>query len=93
MNVKQGDMARLVCASLPENIGLIVSVVAYRGAQYGHPHMWECKPAWPRRVTSWEKPGIYRYSATESLVPDEWLRPIRPEADPVTTDVVAGVEA
>ena len=82
MNCKPGDMAVLVKAVFPENVGLIVEVIVFKGEAWGFLDNWLCKPAWPSRG---EYPsGVVDYGMQESLIPDAWLRPIRPPETPVT---------
>ena len=92
-NCKQGDMARMIEAHFPENVGLIVTVLEPCAPREKYSLAWKCKPAWPVRGTSWTNQSVVLYGNYVAEIPDAWLRPIRPEADPVTTDVVAGVEA
>jgi len=97
VNCKQGDVARLIKAAFPENVGLIVEVLCAVPPIYWGEHgpEWVCKPAWPcagEQVLC----GLALskdFNADEIDIPDAWLRPIRPEADPVTTDCDVGVEA
>lgn len=87
MNCKPGDMAVLTKAVLPENVGLIVTVLQAYGIKTLGPHAgmfsWECKPAWPR-TTVVDATGQREYGVHTSHTPDAHLRPIRPPETPVT---------
>lgn len=90
MNVKPNDKA--IVEGAPVNNGLIVevlcSVPSICCGSYGPE--WLCKPAWPCKGVCVLGGYVMReyFSAEEVDIPDAWLRPIRPEADPVesTTD-------
>ena len=98
MNVKQGDIARVVGADFERDDGLIVEVIKLAPAHFWDDGPeWECKPCYPCIGHEYnvllDTVGEEELSMDNTDIPDAWLRPIRPEADPVTTDVVAGVEA
>jgi len=96
VNCKQGDMAEIISCMYPQNVGVIVTVKKFVGQIEGFDDIWDCLPAWPmvthdagtgRQVMLWEPSDGLVY------IRDANLRPIRPEADPVTTDCDVGVEA
>ena len=93
MNCQKGDMARMIKATFPENVGLIVTVIEETTPVGDSGHLWMCKPAWPSITTDWFDSSKRYVSAGLTALPDAWLRPIRPDAEPVTTDVVAEVGA
>jgi hypothetical protein len=89
MNCKQGELA-FVVRSAAGNDGKIVRCVRLATLdEVNAAQMMPDKGAY--WVIDRVLPTVLGRLTT--LAPDAWLRPIRPEADPVTTDVVAGVEA
>ena len=92
-NFMPGDMARVIKDEFPENLGAIVEIL-YEDVYDSYPgeRCWTCKPVWPMLCTE-EWIGRTCIESQEVGFPDAWLRPIRPEADPVTTDCDVGVEA
>lgn len=87
MNCKPGDMAVLVKAVLPANVGLIVQVVRAYGisvcAEDRGMFLWLIKPAWPCATMNTQT-RIVKYGTNLFPVADAWLRPIRPPETPVT---------
>ena len=83
LRCKPGDMARMIKAFFPENVGLIVEVVsADKDYGDGLGFSWLCKPAWPSRALN--RDGRQVFDAVECEIPDAWLVPIRPPETPVT---------
>ena len=81
MNCKPGDMARIVKSSNGENVGVIVEVVKFVGADNEYVNLWDCKTAWP--IVGYDVANR-KCVATKVQIPDAWLRPIRPPETPVT---------
>ena len=93
MNCQKGEWAYVVRDDkFPECIGMPVEIIEAYGVDDDGDFCWVCKPAYPCRGYSPDGRTIV-FNSEDTEYPDAWLRPIRPEADPVTTDVVAGVEA
>jgi hypothetical protein len=83
MNCRPGDLAISINTDWPENLGLIVRVVRRhinsREWNYGDRPAWWCVCEQPM---TWHFLISGRVvSAHEGPVPDESLRPIRPDAD------------
>lgn len=78
MNCKPGDLAVMVRASCPENVGRIVLVLPedpYYDLRHGH--VWFTQAANPA-PTAWAVDGTKTGRAKpKAHVPDAWLRPIR----------------
>lgn len=95
MNCKPTDMARIVAADSPKLLNAIVYVARPASnqilAHWGP--LWWCKPAWAIKTFELGRGRMSWSDGDELIVPDCDLRPIRPEADPVTTDCDVGVEA
>lgn len=81
MNVKQGDLAILIKASVAENIGLIVQVGGFTG---NHPVY---GPLWGVKVDKYVQTGKFYGKEPVSFfggveagavvqAPDDWLRPV-----------------
>lgn len=71
MNCKPGDLAILIRANLPENLGAILEVIRpceHYGAEY-----WVCRSITPRRGVIGSR---VVYAKTEHSAPDSWLMPI-----------------
>lgn len=92
MNCRIGDLAIAVEAELPENIGKLVRIVGKKGlspwSNFEEPlHLWIVEALGP------ECPLVYDYGRGDricelrGLVPDIFLRPIRPHK--VSTDNTA----
>lgn len=87
MNVKQGDMAIIVKAKIPENIGKIVKVLEFAGESHGRSNVWII--AFQRPSKFWQvetgKVGV----SLQATAPDEWLRPISglPDADDIDESI------
>lgn len=75
MNCKPGDLAIVIRAELPENVGIIVRVL--RPARSRHGKGWWVDAQRPR-PTTWGKE--YR----ECISPDAWLWPIREAKEDIT---------
>lgn len=80
MNCKPGEMAVLVNATFPENVGLIVEILSFHGEGFGFYDNWLCKPAWPSRGV-YEDGGLF-FNALDCVLRDADLRPIRPPKMP-----------
>lgn len=81
MNCKPGDMAVTIKSTNGENVGLIIEVVEFLGADNGYVNLWNCKAAWP--IIGYDVVNRKRVT-TKVAIPDAWLRPIRPPETPVT---------
>jgi hypothetical protein len=84
MNCKPGDLAILIHANLPENLGAIVEVI--RPCEIFGPGYWVCSSTTPRRGVI----GNRVISAkAENSAHDSWLRPVSglPIDDEVTEDL------
>lgn len=94
MNCRPGDLAVTVRADLPENLGKIVRVISHEGniawSGFREPTcMWKVLAASASCPLVYEYPDGKRISALTGLVPDAFLRPIRPpfcEAGVTKTD-------
>lgn len=75
MNCKPGDLAVLVRACLPENIGLIVTVHNEWVMDEKDGFCWLTESSHPTPTIWWD--GAPAGSDRESFVPDAWLRPLR----------------
>ena len=83
MNCRPGDLAVTVKADLPENIGKIVRVISHEGnitwSGFREPTcMWKVSAASASCPLVYEYPDGKRIRALTGLVPDAFLRPIRP---------------
>lgn len=82
LNCRPGDLAICVIADNPENIGSIVHVIREHqnvpGWNYGKRAAWWCRSlrpmTWVFRSTG------ERHVGCEGPIPDDVLRPIRPDA-------------
>lgn len=81
MNCKPGDMAVVLQAKLPQNIGLIVEVLERGFMDNEDGWTWRVKAAWP--CTAVNTLSGLRRTVTEASVRDAWLKPIRPPETPV----------
>jgi hypothetical protein len=76
MNCKPGDLAVLVRANLPENIGSFCEVLGASGIP---DYEWSVKFQSPKRLLLSGDDSFY--IGDECLCPDAWLRPIRDPGD------------
>jgi hypothetical protein len=86
MNCKPGDLALVIRAELPENIGIVVEVVE-RCELFGEGY-WLCRARTPRATLN----GFGHVVVADSgSVPDSWLRPISgvPVAEEIIDEVTA----
>ena len=97
MNCQKGDIARVVGADFQRDNGLIVEVVKLAPTHFwDNGPEWECKPCYPCVGSDYHFALGAVSEETVSMksvdIPDDaWLRPIRPDAEPIDTDVVAEV--
>ncbi|UVS93491.1 hypothetical protein [Burkholderia glumae] len=92
MNCKPGDLAIIVQAMLPENIGKIVEVLSPLGHDCGLGFRWLAKTVGgPARTVSVVDFSSVFVDPEPAGIPDAWLRPISglPGPDDVTDEVVA----
>ena len=93
MKCKTGDLAFVIKALRPANIGKVVTVETHigyltRGEQFKwNGEVWtafETDDTWVVSSSS----GLETMYGTskQAIVPDSWLRPIQPDADPVDED-------
>lgn len=85
MNCKQRDMARIVHSPfLPSALRQIVECVELTDASAQFPEIcpapyWLCRIAFPEKIFSREDGSLFTAPAGSCIViPDAWLRPIRP---------------
>jgi len=91
MNVRKGDLAIIIKALLPENIGKIVEVFEPLGDDCGLGFRWRVKSAKPCRTLSVvDFKTIYR-DQDDIAVPDAWMRSIT--GLPITDDIKDEVTA
>jgi len=81
---KMGDLAVTVEAELPINIGNVVKIVGVSGyrnwSSFGSKiFLWKVEVASPERPLVYENPDKSIERALSGLVPDHYLRPIRPD--------------
>ena len=81
MNVKRGDMAIVIKAANPENIGLVVSVDEYHWDDIDH-HCWWVSVPRPVPV------GMLRRMATSAICPDDYLRPLTDVPDETIIETI-----
>lgn len=79
MNCKPGDLAVIVRAELPENIGLLVHV-QNAGTEGEFGWEWLIYSDKPTRSV-WISTGMEAYPSCDAFMPDAWLRPIRDPGD------------
>lgn len=99
MRCKVGDIAVIVRCDHRENFGRLIEVLApvSPGEWVAMPNGmsgfvaqgldWLCKSIGSAVLLGGNKPSLY------CLCPDSWLRPIRPDADPVETETEREVVA
>ncbi len=80
LNCKKGDMARQV-VSLCGNEGTLHEVVEFVGSvdfaiSGVQQNVWKTRRAWPGNRMS--QTGVFFSPELDCLIPDAWLRPIRP---------------
>jgi hypothetical protein len=79
MNCKQGDLAVIVYAGRSgRDLGKLVNVIRGNGYDEDGDFMWECESSGTPLFAYTEDgygPGI---ESPKALIPDAWLRPIRP---------------
>lgn len=87
MNCKPGDLAVIVCD--PDcggvDVGKIIKVVKAIGVNRFGNFEWECKSEGSKLDGTLGVGGKRAYSFV-SDIPDAWLRPIRPDSEPETTE-------
>ena len=92
MNCKPGDLAFIIRSDFPENIGLIVRVVSWGGMlrhrSGGALSLWNVEAQGSPLRGKWLSSGVVS-SERVSLVPDQDLRPIRPEPELLPAPPVA----
>lgn len=80
LNCRPGDLAVVISAELPENIGLIVEVVGpWRGRRLqlrGQGHVWKVRTAGQRKALTYRWSGGRKERRAEGPVPDHRLRPV-----------------
>jgi len=81
---KMGDLAVTVEAELPINIGNVVKIVGVSGyrnwSSFGRKiFLWKVEVASPERPLVYENPDKSIDRVLSGLVPDHYLRPIRPD--------------
>ncbi|MBR8228071.1 hypothetical protein KDX05_07065 [Burkholderia vietnamiensis] len=91
MNCKPGDLAIIVQAFLPENIGKIVEVLAPLGDDCGCGFRWLVKTLSPARTISVIDFKTVFEDSEPAGIPDAWLRPVTglPITDDVEDEVMA----
>lgn len=83
MNCQKGDLAEIIHATHPENIGRIVEVVAYLCDSQPYGPMWRVRSNSIRfRCSTVDADSGELLANDEDLMefhcPDSWLRPIKP---------------
>lgn len=95
MNVKPGDLAVIVNSVIPANLGLFVTVIkAYDERTAGiqvvdQGPLWHCQA---KGVITYENIYGQRVTTTDGPIPDECLRPIRPEPEGYETETKKNLE-
>lgn len=85
MNCKSGDLAIIVQALLPENIGKIVEVLQPLGDDCGMGFRWLVKTVLPGRTVSVIDFHTVFEDSAPAGIPDAWLRPV--SGLPITDDI------
>lgn len=101
MRCRPGELAVIVRCDYRENLGRLIEVLAPVSVSPGgwvtlpngisgfaeQRSDWLCKSIGSAFLLGGKKPSLY------CLCPDSWLRPIRPDADPVETETEREVTA
>lgn len=87
MNCKPGDLAMVVKAVCPENIGLIVKVLRWAPPIDGMP-AWETESDRPSPTVCTISPRVSTGMHRVADVRDAWLRPIRDPGDDAIDEMV-----
>lgn len=74
MNCKPGDLAYIIHAMCPQNVGRVVEVVRDAGDHWLLGHMWVVRAFSPLQVMT--DRGGYTFQSEFADTPDAWLRPI-----------------
>ncbi|WP_175740000.1 hypothetical protein [Burkholderia ambifaria] len=91
MNVQKGDLAIIVQALLPENIGKIVEVLDPLGDDCGMGFRWLVKTLLPGRTVSVIDFQTVFEDSSPAGIPDAWLKPV--SGLPITDDIKDEVTA